>query len=298
MTKPEKLDSIIKLRRRLLPLAALLAVSAALFILGGTAKGEPGDQWILPIDHTQGSGFTTQSGAGYNGTDALEASGMDGVRRVYWALSGLSVGTGNPVPTTTELYSIEWYEPTQGGIDWQPIESQFHGAAGETWPVDASIPWAGAYGANHQYIGANTAARGTWATTGPGPQAPASDDFNAGPNGIYLWLTSGSWLYAKWDFGWSIDHTWSALRLTQQTGTYNKPVIQSVSKVGDAVMLTWSASAGIDYQVQYKTNLTQVSWDNLGGSVSGTSPTSSASDDNPPETCRFYRVIRLVPTPP
>ena len=34
-----------------------------------------------------------------------------------------------------------------------------------------------------------------------------------------MWLTRNSWLYAKWDFTWSIDHTWSALRLTQVTGT-------------------------------------------------------------------------------
>jgi hypothetical protein len=32
-----------------------------------------------------------------------------------------------------------------------------------------------------------------------------------------MWLKKGSWLYAKWDYGWDIDHTWSAIRLTQVT---------------------------------------------------------------------------------
>jgi hypothetical protein len=33
-----------------------------------------------------------------------------------------------------------------------------------------------------------------------------------------MWLTSGSWLYAKWDFPFEIDRAWSAIRLTQITG--------------------------------------------------------------------------------
>jgi hypothetical protein len=33
-----------------------------------------------------------------------------------------------------------------------------------------------------------------------------------------MWLTSGSWLYAKWDFPFPVDRSWSALRLTQVTG--------------------------------------------------------------------------------
>jgi hypothetical protein len=33
-----------------------------------------------------------------------------------------------------------------------------------------------------------------------------------------MWLTAGSWLYAKWDFPFEIYRSWSAIRLTQVTG--------------------------------------------------------------------------------
>jgi hypothetical protein len=204
------------------PLTALLAVLAVL-MLAGTARANPGDSWILPIAFTQGGGWTTLTGAGYNGTDAMQASGMDGVRRIYWKLdpSLLSVGTGNLMPAGTTLYTISWYRPSSGAANWQPIESQISGSAGEVWPIDSNIPWVGAFGSNHEYIGADGGTPGTWVAAGPGPHTPESADYNAGANGIYMWLKNtgnmdtSSWLYAKWDYGWSIDHAWSALMLTQ-----------------------------------------------------------------------------------
>jgi hypothetical protein len=195
-----------------------------------------GESWILPIDHRDGGGWTELPGAGYNGTSAWEASGMDGVRRVYWSLSGIG-SMGNPVPSTTEQYTIEWFAPTTGAQDWQPIESQIKGVDGETFPMEPLIPWAGAYGTNHQYIGTNGAPGGTWATTGPGPHTPESADYNAGPNGIYMWLggwQSASWLYAKWDYPWSIDHAWSAIKLTQVTP---EPISMLLFGLGGLAML-------------------------------------------------------------
>ncbi len=83
--------------------------------------------------------------------------------------------------------------------------------------MEADIPWVGAFGTNHQYIGSEGSAgtAGDWGSTGPGPHVPESADYNAGSNGIYMWLTDGSWLYARWDFGWPIDRSWSALSVTQ-----------------------------------------------------------------------------------
>ena len=185
-----------------------------------------------------------------NGTTAYEAVGADPVRRVYWALNGLSV-SNTVFPITTEQYTIEWFQPTAGKTDWQPIESQFHGVNGETYPNDPWIPWAGAYGTSHQYIAApgTVGGAGTWITTGPGPQTPDSPSYNAGPIGIYMWLTRGSWLYAKWDFFPplnNIDHTWSALRLTQVTIT--RPVNSTLAtKSGNTITLTWKAGGGGDY---------------------------------------------------
>lgn len=209
------------LHQRPLLLTALMAVSA-LVLTAVIARAAANDSWIIPIGSLQGSGFTTYTGAGYGGTDAYGANTIDGTRRVYWKLdpSLLSVGTGNPMPAGMNQYTISFYRPTAGNADWQPIESQIGGAAGEVYPNDPMIPWAGMWGTSHQYIGAEQGTPGTWKTTGPGPHTPESADYNAGANGIYMWLNVGttadnsSWLYAKWDYGWAIDHTWSAIMVT------------------------------------------------------------------------------------
>ncbi len=190
-----------------------VCVCGIVSLMTAPALAGAGDSWILPIHHRNGSGWTERPNAGYAGTSAWEAYGMDATRRIYWELSG----TG--VPGTTELYRIEFFVPTQGRGDWQPIESQFNGVDGEAWPFEPNIPWVGAFGNNHQYIGSDfpSGTGGTWRSTGPGPHTPEGEAYNAGPNGTYMWLTHGSWLYAKWDFTWNIGRSWSALRVTQIT---------------------------------------------------------------------------------
>lgn len=261
-------------------------------------QAAPGDHWILPIDHLDG-GFFVWPAAGYGGSDAYEfftqnPTPADPFHRVWWALNGLSLNTSNAFPTTTELYTIEWFEPTTGPTDWQPIESQFHGTAGETFPYDPSIPWAGEYGTSHQYIGAQGTGNntGTFLTTGPGPHTPESSAYNClGDSGIFMWLTRGSYLYAKWDFTFPIDHTWSALRLTQVT-----PVtFLSITNSSHNIYLTWSTIPNYTYQVQYATNVAHPTWNNVGGIVTAGGYTASATDSSPPDADRFYRVVENVP---
>ena len=126
-----------------------------------------------------------------------------------------------PVPTSTQLYRIEYYAPTLGGHSgYQPVESQFHGIVGEGYPLEPSIPWPGQFGTNHQWISGGNFADGQFHAMGPGPQT----DTSAPADGTMMWLTAGSWLYAKWDFPWAIDRSWSALRLTQITPVAGPPV--------------------------------------------------------------------------
>ncbi len=193
------------MRKAIVLMVVLAAASSAFAAIG--------DSWILPLDqgNLQGGGWTTYAGAGYAGADAYGANTIDGVRRAVWKTDTTTM------PTSTELYTMEFFRPTTGASNWQPIESIFNGSAGESYPMEAGIPWAGAFGTNHQYIGAENGTAGSWKATGPGPHTPDSDLFGAGANGIYMWLKKGSWLYAKWDYGWAIDHTWSAVRLTQVT---------------------------------------------------------------------------------
>lgn len=201
--------------------------------LACTALAAPGDQWILGIDHLDNPSngvFTTLTGAGYSGPQSSgnptysgnayrysNGGTADGVARVIWNFTGNSTNNNTPVPTTTELYSIEFYGTPVGAGSYQPIESQFHGIVGENYPKDTAIPWNGNFGTNHQWMKTDLKNLGQWNVAGPGPQAPESPAANAGGNGNYMWLTAGSWLYAKWNFSFGVDRSWSAIRLTQVT---------------------------------------------------------------------------------
>lgn len=213
---------------------ATFAASAFAIVAAAPTMAAVGDQWVLGIHHLGESGaFTQYSDVGYSGPlssgslDVYGRSGPHGSARIYWELSGNAITSGNAVPTTTELYTVEFYGVRDAGRnDWQPVESQFNGAGGETYPIEPNIPWAGHSDTNHQYMAADGRDDGEWHFLGPGPQSPESNVFNADANGSYMWLTSGSWLFAKWDFPWDINRSWSALRLTQVTenGQFVTPV--------------------------------------------------------------------------
>jgi hypothetical protein len=181
-----------------------------------------GESWILPIDHLEGAddpGWVRYPRAGYKKSDAWGRSGAHDGHKVWWRLAGHG-SQGDEPPSTPELYKIEFFQPTAGGGGWQPIETEFAGAEGdERFAYDPRIPWAGAGGMNHQYIGSEflKAASGAWVGTGPGPHAPQSNAFDAGPDGHFMWLTRNAWLFAKWDFSFPVDRAWSVLRVTRVT---------------------------------------------------------------------------------
>jgi len=195
----------------------LAAVGLAAF-LTVPALADRGDTWLLQVDHRDnGIGpWNEYPGEGYNGTSAWGHAGTAGdISRIYWKLDHPAV------PPSVQLYTIEFFDPAVGGDNWQPIESLLHGTY-EDWPIDTHIPWNGYLGQNHQWIQTqgDVGTAGQFVPAGPGPQAPESDDYYAGPSGIYMWLMRGSQVYAKWDFGFYVDRTWSVLRLKQETGAY------------------------------------------------------------------------------
>ena len=69
-----------------------------------------------------------------------------------------------------------------------------------------------------------------------------------------------------------------------------QPTFQSVTEADGMIALTWSALAGQTYQLQFKTNLTQMSWNNLGSVITATNSTATALDAIGPDLQRFYRV--------
>ena len=71
------------------------------------------------------------------------------------------------------------------------------------------------------------------------------------------------------------------------------PAIQNVAVTAGAVHLTWSALAGLSYQVQYTTNPVSTNWNNLGSPIVATNITASASDSVGASARRFYRILSL-----
>ena len=77
-------------------------------------------------------------------------------------------------------------------------------------------------------------------------------------------------------------------------GVLDSPALlpAQVDPVGDTLTLTWTASAGLKYRVQYKTNLSAPTWQTLGPDVVATNTAAVQADPtvgNAPQ--RFYRVL-------
>ena len=73
--------------------------------------------------------------------------------------------------------------------------------------------------------------------------------------------------------------------------TVPAPVLQSVTGTGGTVRFTWSAVVSAVYQLQYRTNLAQGNWSNLGSAITATNAVMSASDSIGPDPQRFYRLL-------
>jgi hypothetical protein len=63
----------------------------------------------------------------------------------------------------------------------------------------------------------------------------------------------------------------------------------TAAQSGTNVALSFPAQSGFGYQVQYKTNLLDPSWNALGGAIAGTNAVMSVKDPAK-GTSRFYRV--------
>jgi len=70
-------------------------------------------------------------------------------------------------------------------------------------------------------------------------------------------------------------------------------VFQSTLKTNGTVQFTWNTVPGLVYQLQYKTNLAQANWVNLGGQMPATGATAATSDPAPTDPQRFYHLIVL-----
>jgi hypothetical protein len=122
--------------------------------------------------------------------------------------------------------------------------------------------------------------------------------FNQSNLGLFGWtnmqyLVTATGISTTLQFGFRNDPYYFAFDDVSVTAV-RAPVFQSLVKSGGSVNLTWTAMTGLVYQLQYKTNLTQTSWINLGNAINATNSTVTATDVTPPDPHRFYR-IQLLP---
>ena len=71
------------------------------------------------------------------------------------------------------------------------------------------------------------------------------------------------------------------------------PSFLTVEETGATLTMTWSATVGQSYQMLYKTNLNQTTWNNLNNSLTATNPIMTTFNAIGPDPQRFYRIYLL-----
>jgi hypothetical protein len=92
------------------------------------------------------------------------------------------------------------------------------------------------------------------------------------------------------EFGFRDDLSWLGL---DDISLMPVPAFVSTTTTDSVLTLTWSAMPGLAYQVQYRTDLGQGDWMNLGQPVTATASTVITSDLTTLGVQRFYRVVLL-----
>ena len=133
----------------------------------------------------------------------------------------------------------------------------------------------------------------------PAPAAPYGNTLAplaATPNGTWSLYVQD---FAAVDTG-SISGGWS-LRFITATSTTNccdtsvTPTLTSTTydPSSNVVKFSWNATPGMNYQVQYSTNLMDGSWLNLGAPIPGTNSILGITDEVGSAPIRFYRLLVL-----
>jgi len=68
-------------------------------------------------------------------------------------------------------------------------------------------------------------------------------------------------------------------------------LLQTARPANNQLQFTWSSISGLVYQVQYKTNLLQANWTNLGTAITATNGTLTATNAIGLDRQRFYRTV-------
>jgi hypothetical protein len=73
------------------------------------------------------------------------------------------------------------------------------------------------------------------------------------------------------------------------------PSLRPAMNPNGTFKFTWNAVPEVPYQIQYKTNLLQADWINLGNPVNARAATMSVTNEASADPQRYYRVIVPIP---
>ena len=92
--------------------------------------------------------------------------------------------------------------------------------------------------------------------------------------------------------GWYVD-TVSVSDGLSCCSSVPRPLITSISRTNTNVVLTWSATSGVSYRLQYNTNLLTTNWTDVAGDVLASGPSASITNSAATNAQRFYRIRQL-----
>jgi Pro-kumamolisin, activation domain len=143
--------------------------------------------------------------------------------------------------------------------------------------------------------------------SGPGQQFEVNWNTNAATNTIYYVLEPPAFSWTNFNFAVTATGTNTTLQFGAENATnyfglddvsvtaMPAPSFSALAAATNGFALTWNTYAGATYLIQYKTNLLQVGWLDLGGVFPATGDPLTVVDtnaiNNPPE--RFYRLSEV-----
>ena len=128
------------------------------------------------------------------------------------------------------------------------------------------------------------------------PGAPATATINP-TNGVFTWTPATNQLPGTNTVNVRVSD--NGVPSLSDTGSFRivvapPPVIESIISSNGNVTINWSAIAGKNYQVQYKSELNELTWNSLPGTVAATGSTATKTDVLVSGNQRYYRVVLLL----
>jgi subtilisin-like proprotein convertase family protein len=207
---------------------------------------------------------------------------LNGVSHPYsWDINALLVGPGG------QNVALMTYA---GGSSVSSANLTFDDTAASDLPYDTQIV-SGTYMPSDYEL----SVFGSIDFPSPAPSRPYGSTLAplaAAPNGVwslYVYDTSSGGS-GNISGGWTLNFVTSNTVLSCVT-TFPTPTLTSTTYSNNTVRFAWNAIPGPHYQVQYRTNLSVGSWQNLGSPILGTNTLLNVTDYVTNGPTRFYRVV-------